>query len=247
VAACLRVCVARHRGLILIDRSTEELNLICVCCACSGFYGSTIADEKKFQAKIDEMCREISPPNQSLSKLNQAVKTVVAKKAVAPARSPQPTAPTVAPAPELAPEPLAESHPPQLVGTLPAPTALPQTAAAPAPVQYTSAPPVQYTSAPPVQYVAAPTGPPVMQEASQLVQVAMDAARIARLEERESHFHADEIARANAALAKSEHEVARLRGEVTTLCAVASALAALLAAVMTAVAFRAGHRGATNQ
>ena len=86
-----------------------------------------------------------------------------------------------------------------------------------------------------------------MQEASQLVQVAMDAARIARLEERESHFHADEIARANAALAKSEHEVARLRGEVTTLCAVASAAAALLAAVTTAVALRAGHRGATNQ
>ena len=208
-----------------------------MCCARSGFYGSTIADEKKFQAKVDEMCREISP-NQSLSKLKQAVKPVVAKQAVATARSPQPTAPT-APAPELAPEPLAESHPPQSVGTLPAPAALPQTAAAPAPVQY--------TSAPPVQYVAGPTGPPVMQEASQLVQVAMDAARIARLEERESRFHADEIARANAALAKSEHEVARLKGEVTTLCAVASALAALLAVATTAAAFRAGHRGATNQ
>ena len=47
-----------------------------------------------------------------------------------------------------------------------------------------------------------------------MVQVAMDAARIARLEERESRFHADELARANAELAKSEQEVVRLRGEL---------------------------------
>jgi hypothetical protein len=75
-----------------------------------GFYGQTATDDGKFSAKIEELSREISKKQATVS-MKTAAKEVIAispKSTVAPAPAPLP-APSPAPAPALVPAPADDS------------------------------------------------------------------------------------------------------------------------------------------